>query len=200
VDFGDLGKFQIKEDTNLGEEVLSIMEKYKDVESYIADKSEEWFSTDDYQLNVEFSNEDGKFEVKFNPIYGDDTVVSCYMYIVSDSDEDTIDDGYIISSEDYANVKEVLNSSFLSDNIVAIKNNISDFDDFMQYINDTYENASDYFYDVDGDGSINAVDLLKDKKFVLGMEVELGNYDSNNDGTSDVTDLLGLKKKLLNIE
>jgi prefoldin subunit 5 len=200
VDFGDLGKFQLKEDTALGEEVISIFDKYKDVENYIATKSEEWFSNDDYKLNVQFSNEDGKFEVKFNPIYDDDTVVSCYMYVVSDSDDDTIEDGYIISEEDYANIKDTLNSTFLKDNIVAIANNITDFDDFMQYINDTYETISDYFYDVDGDGNINAVDLLKDKKFVLGMEVELGNYDSNNDGSSDSRDLLDLKKKLLSIE
>jgi hemoglobin-like flavoprotein len=200
VDLGDFQGFQLIESANVGDIVTAIMDKYDGLESYIADGSEGWLPTDDseYTLSVKFSNGDDEFEVKFSPIYDGEALEACYMYVVSSLDE--IKDGYTISSDDYANIKDALDSAFLGDNVVAINNGIESFDDLVQYIKDTYEQWSDYFFDVDGDGQIDALDLLKDKKYLLGLDEVLGNYDCNQDGTSDSRDLLQLKKRLLGMD
>ncbi|OJU18406.1 MAG: hypothetical protein BGN88_04685 [Clostridiales bacterium 43-6] len=61
-----------------------------------------------------------------------------------------------------------------------------------------------YFGDVDGDGAINAIDLLKIKKHILGKKTLKNEFlqaaDTDRNGTTaDVLDLYKLKQHLLKI-
>ena len=72
-------------------------------------------------------------------------------------------------------------------------------DEFIGFIEDSYPNQNDYFYDVNGDTSVDGRDLITSKKYNLGLTEELGNYDSNNDDSCDGRDIIQLKKKMLGL-
>jgi len=188
-------KLNDKQNAELKDTALALMDAYTETESYVADGSETWWLKNKKQLSVRISNDEETYTIKFNPIYEEKTVTSCYMYIVNDSNE--ITEGYFITAEEYQNLYQLLNKHFLKDNVVAVKNNIKDIEELTTFIEDTYENQEDYFYDVDGNGKVSSSDLLKDKKYLIGIGDDLGNYDCTNDGNCNTADLLKLKKKLL---
>lgn len=189
-------KFKDKKNPELKAQVLALMDAYEDSEIYIADGTESWWLKNKYQLTLKITGEE-KYEIKFNPIFTDGELTSCYMYVLAD--DDIITEGYFITANDYTSLKQSLNDTFLEDNVVAHKNNIKDFDDFIKFIEDNYEEQDDYFYDVDGNGKVASNDLLQNKKYLLGLSEDIGNYDSTNDGNCNSADLLNLKKKLLGI-
>lgn len=195
-------KFKDKQNDALKAEVLALMDNYQEAESYIADMTEDWWLKNKYQLTVKFNNddEDDSYSIKFNPIMEDGVLTSCYMYVLSE--DDTISDGYFITAEEYSNLKTYLNDAFLGDNVVARVNKITDFDDFMELIENSYKKPTDYFFDVDGNTSINSVDLLKIKRHLLHLEVEndeINNYDCNTDARINSADILHIRKKLLHL-
>ncbi|MCD7801293.1 MAG: dockerin type I domain-containing protein [Ruminococcus sp.] len=192
--FSSNKKFKDKKNSELKTQILDLMDTYSESEVYIADGTEEWWSESKHLLSVKITGEE-EYEVKFNPIETDGELTSCYMYILAS--DGTITEGYFISADDYTSLKQSLSSAFLSDNVVAHRNNIEDFDEFVQYIEDTYKDQDDYFFDVDGNGKVASNDLLQNKKYLLGLSEDIGNYDSNNDGKDTSSDLLQLKKKLL---
>ena len=57
--------------------------------------------------------------------------------------------------------------------------------------------------DVNGDGAVNSVDLLRTQKHILGLEKLTGPYltaaDSNRDGKVDSVDLLRTQKYILKL-
>ena len=69
----------------------------------------------------------------------------------------------------------------------------------------TEEHTVVLYGDVDGDGVIGVIDLLKMKKHILnmrlltGVELIAGNIDRSSDSSVDVLDLLQEKRHLLKI-
>lgn len=194
--FKDNKKFKDKKNPELKNIALELMDTYSDTDSYIADGTEDWWLKDKYQLTIKITGEE-EYEIKFNPIVTDGEVTSCYMYILAE--DDVITEGYFITAEEYASLKSSLNDTFLKDNVVAFKHDIHDIDEFIGFIEDSYPDQTDYFYDVNGDISVDGRDLITSKKYNLGLTEELGNYDSNNDDSCDGRDIIQLKKRMLGL-
>lgn len=189
-------KFKDKKNPELKASALALLDTYSDTDSYIADGTEDWWLKNKHQLTIKITGEE-EYEIKFNPIVTDGEVTSCYMYILAD--DDVITEGYFITAEEYASLKTSLNDTFLKDNVVAFKHDIHDFDKFIGFIEDSYPDQTDYFYDVNGDTSVDGRDLITSKKYNLGLTEELGNYDSNNDDSCDGRDIIQLKKRMLGL-
>ena len=190
--FGHMGGFHDKMNEDFGNTILDYMDRFSKDE-YIADGSEEWFSPED-GLSVKFSDGEDYYNVKLAPIFENDEVRGGYMYMEYGND---ITEGYLLSADDYENINDSINYEYLKDNVVAQKHGLSNVDELTKYIQDTYQDQDDYYYDVNGDGKVASSDLLNDKKYLLGSIEQLGNYDCNNDGRSNTADLLSLKNRLL---
>lgn len=190
--FGHMGGFHDKMNEDFGNTILDYMDKFSKDE-YIADGSEEWFNPED-GLSVKFSDGEDYYNVKLAPIFENDEVRGGYMYMEYGDD---ITEGYLLSADDYEDINDSINYEYLKDNVVAQKHSLSNVDELTKYIQDTYQDQDDYYYDVNGDGKVASSDLLNDKKYLLGITEQLGNYDCNNDGRNNTADLLSLKNRLL---
>ena len=190
--FGHMGGFHDKMNEDFGNTILDYMDKFSKDE-YIADGSEEWFNPED-GLSVKFSDGEDYYNVKLAPIFENDEVRGGYMYMEYGDD---ITEGYLLSADDYEDINDSINYEYLKDNVVAQKHSLSNVDELTKYIQDTYQDQDDYYYDVNGDGKVASSDLLNDKKYLLGITEQLGNYDCNNDGRNNTADLLNLKNRLL---